>query len=402
MSMLAEPRKKYKWVANPRGMDWVSDDNKFGQKLMEKMGWSKGKGLGREEQGDVDHVAVHVKNNTRGIGYKVSDDQWIQHYEGFENVLAGLNKQNDNANSPNDTSAANIACEKNTQRTSLECLSKNSQARVHYHKFTRGKDLTRLNADDIGCITGSKQAKKIAVAKKDEHFQEEEIGHKQHSSGITTINGGSYQDYFAKKLASIRGQLGPNQEDNKTPLDTCEATECTLNDTEELSSVLSKTSKKKRKHCSEKEEQMKEYFAGETDVIAGNSVSSESTGTKSCYMMPTISKKQKKKGTMLIENKGHLNKYLETAEGFELENTFVDDDSFENLRPSKTEKKSKKKVKSTEINEYNCKKQLQKIKRKKDRKLEDRLKNEEKSFKKIQGCDLEKKKIQIKLKQKYP
>ena len=44
----------------------VADDNKFGQKLMEKFGWAKGKGLGAKEDGKIDHVKVALKNDTKG------------------------------------------------------------------------------------------------------------------------------------------------------------------------------------------------------------------------------------------------------------------------------------------------------------------------------------------------
>ena len=40
---LAEPRRRTKWTLNPRGNIWANDTNKFGQKLMEKMGWEQGK-----------------------------------------------------------------------------------------------------------------------------------------------------------------------------------------------------------------------------------------------------------------------------------------------------------------------------------------------------------------------
>lgn len=65
-----------KWALNPRGKLWVngnihylischvtvilipfflstSDESKIGQKLLEKMGWSKGKGLGATMQGNI-------------------------------------------------------------------------------------------------------------------------------------------------------------------------------------------------------------------------------------------------------------------------------------------------------------------------------------------------------------
>ena len=71
---LAEPRRRQKWTLNPRGLTnqykftsilvanlchvscmdlagnlWANDENKFGHKLMEKMGWEKGKGLGANQ-----------------------------------------------------------------------------------------------------------------------------------------------------------------------------------------------------------------------------------------------------------------------------------------------------------------------------------------------------------------
>lgn len=45
----------------------ITDENKFGQKLMEKFGWSKGKGLGREEQGMTDCIKVLTKDNKKGM-----------------------------------------------------------------------------------------------------------------------------------------------------------------------------------------------------------------------------------------------------------------------------------------------------------------------------------------------
>lgn len=42
------------------------DANKIGQKLMEKMGWSRGKGLGKNEDGIVENLKVSYKNDSKG------------------------------------------------------------------------------------------------------------------------------------------------------------------------------------------------------------------------------------------------------------------------------------------------------------------------------------------------
>lgn len=36
-------RRKQKWAVDPRNTAWSNDDSKFGQRMLEKMGWSKGK-----------------------------------------------------------------------------------------------------------------------------------------------------------------------------------------------------------------------------------------------------------------------------------------------------------------------------------------------------------------------
>lgn len=36
-------RRKQKWSVDPRNTAWSKDESKFGQKMLEKMGWSKGK-----------------------------------------------------------------------------------------------------------------------------------------------------------------------------------------------------------------------------------------------------------------------------------------------------------------------------------------------------------------------
>lgn len=51
---------------------------------MEKMGWSKGKGLGKSEQGDVDHITVQFKDreDVKGVGFEGHDGTWIAHQVG--------------------------------------------------------------------------------------------------------------------------------------------------------------------------------------------------------------------------------------------------------------------------------------------------------------------------------
>ncbi|XP_004682488.1 PREDICTED: transcription factor SOX-7 [Condylura cristata] len=138
MSMLAERRRKQKWAVDPQNTAWSNDDSKFGQRMLEKMGWSKGKGLGAQEQGATEHIKVQVKNNHLGLGAAINnEDNWIAHQDDFNQLLAELN-------SCHGQEAADSLDSKEKKAFSLEEKSKVSKSRVHYKKFTKGKSWKAL------------------------------------------------------------------------------------------------------------------------------------------------------------------------------------------------------------------------------------------------------------------
>ena len=60
-----------------RGNDFWEEETErknFGLWYMQQNGWSQGEGLGRQRQGDTNHVKAKVKQNNRGIGSKKSKD----------------------------------------------------------------------------------------------------------------------------------------------------------------------------------------------------------------------------------------------------------------------------------------------------------------------------------------
>lgn len=44
----------------------ISDDSKFGQRMLEKFGWSKGTGLGKNKQGISENIRVQHKVTPTG------------------------------------------------------------------------------------------------------------------------------------------------------------------------------------------------------------------------------------------------------------------------------------------------------------------------------------------------
>ncbi|KAG6934121.1 PIN2/TERF1 interacting, telomerase inhibitor 1 [Chelydra serpentina] len=156
MAMLAEPRKKQKWSVDPRNSTWSKDESKFGQKMLEKMGWSKGKGLGVQEQGSTEHIKVQVKNNTLGLGAAINyEDNWIAHQDDFNQLLAELN----NCHGQGESEPSS----EQKKTFSLEEKSRSSRKRVHYMKFAKGKDLSSRSEDDLSCIFGKRQSTKTEV-----------------------------------------------------------------------------------------------------------------------------------------------------------------------------------------------------------------------------------------------
>jgi len=199
---LAEPRRRQKWTLNPRGNIWANDEDKFGQKLMEKMGWEKGKGLGANQDGRLDHIKVKQKDNMKGVGFEGHDDTWIGHQEDFQAVLAALNVEHGEENKD---------LTENEKKASLEAISKKSRRRVHYQKFVKGKDLNNYSADDLGCILGTKSEKMKSKELKDS--SEGESGtvtpdgeNKFEENPEKFVQKGSYQDYFAQKMAALKAK----------------------------------------------------------------------------------------------------------------------------------------------------------------------------------------------------
>ncbi|XP_017282739.1 PIN2/TERF1-interacting telomerase inhibitor 1 [Kryptolebias marmoratus] len=209
MSMLAEPRRKQKWSVDPRNSAWSNDDSKFGQKMLERMGWSKGKGLGRSEQGSTDHIKVKVKNNNYGLGANAShEDNWIAHQDEFNELLAQLNNHHaQNSDAPSDEKKG----------FSLEEKSKTSKKRVHYMKFTKGKDLSSRSETDLNCIFGKRA--KSANDQEQESSKNNSSDESEESRtpppepdtefvSKTVTSSLSMQEYFAQRMAQLKKARG--------------------------------------------------------------------------------------------------------------------------------------------------------------------------------------------------
>eukprot|EP00696_Hemimastix_kukwesjijk_P010137 gnl/Hemi2/22742_TR7608_c0_g1_i1.p1 gnl/Hemi2/22742_TR7608_c0_g1~~gnl/Hemi2/22742_TR7608_c0_g1_i1.p1 ORF type:complete len:316 (-),score=59.35 gnl/Hemi2/22742_TR7608_c0_g1_i1:61-1008(-) len=70
---------------------WHKDTSRFGVKMMQKMGWKSGVGLGLRENGTVTHLRVDRKYDTLGIGADKNKD-WQDVINNYDILLSNLNK----------------------------------------------------------------------------------------------------------------------------------------------------------------------------------------------------------------------------------------------------------------------------------------------------------------------
>lgn len=204
--------------------------------MLEKMGWSKGKGLGANLDGEQNFIKVSHKADQKGVGFEDRDDQWTEHENDFNSLLKSLDHSSNSADDLDSDDAKNDGggegCrgfgfviddkEKKKKKTvasitatlsgkSLEEMSKNSKARVHYKKFTRGKDLSKYSEKDLANIFGKKLLNADETVESDkEAKQKKETEPPLSNYGITTIETGiSISDYFHRKKEKL-SQSGMN------------------------------------------------------------------------------------------------------------------------------------------------------------------------------------------------
>ncbi|KAG9282844.1 PIN2/TERF1-interacting telomerase inhibitor 1 [Astyanax mexicanus] len=294
MSMLAEPRRRQKWSVDPRNSAWSKDESKFGQKMLERMGWSKGKGLGKTGQGATDHIKVKVKNNSLGLGAAVyNEDNWIAHQDDFNQLLADLN----NCHGQNSTEEVT---QEQKQGFSLEEKSKTSRKRVHYMKFTKGKDLSNRSETDLACIFGKRSKKtrdqdeeSSGPESQEEKEQNSEDDKEQPSNSELELNTVTstltMQEYFAQRMAQLKKGLSASSSPAASSSNTQSpsAPSTSIEDSPNTSDVEQSRKKKKKKRKHDRQEDEEKVEEAEEPQLKEEVVDTEQD--------PSERKKKKKK-----------------------------------------------------------------------------------------------------------
>ncbi|KAK1946438.1 PIN2/TERF1-interacting telomerase inhibitor 1 [Phytophthora citrophthora] len=167
-------------VGGMQNMAWASDTSKFGFKMLVKMGWSAGKGVGKDLQGQATHVKIARRSENLGVGCSLKQAEvqgWSETAGGFADVLKTLNKSygsksSSDAESSDESSSSSKKIKKSKKekkakkdkKAKKEKKSKKSKKsgsdkatvsrRLHYRKRQTNKDAKNYDAKDMAAILG--------------------------------------------------------------------------------------------------------------------------------------------------------------------------------------------------------------------------------------------------------
>lgn len=121
--------------------------------MLERMGWTDGKGLGKNENGATKHVSLSFKAGSEGLGYTEKDNT-SELCDNYEQVLSKLNAVTKQANQTQ--RQRKHRDEDDDGDDHEEHLVK--KPRHRYGKLLRGKviDASSCSQKDLACIFSSK------------------------------------------------------------------------------------------------------------------------------------------------------------------------------------------------------------------------------------------------------
>ncbi|CAI5724629.1 unnamed protein product [Peronospora destructor] len=163
--------KKMVAVGGMQNMAWASDTSKFGFKMLVKMGWSAGKGVGKDLQGQATHVKIVRRSQNLGVGCSLKQAEvqgWSETAGGFADVLKTLNKsygskpKSDGDSVSESSSSKKMKSEKHKKSKKDKKSKKSKKAekptvsrRLHYRKRLINKDAKKYGAVEMAAILGA-------------------------------------------------------------------------------------------------------------------------------------------------------------------------------------------------------------------------------------------------------
>ena len=131
----------------------------FGFKMMMKMGWSDGLGLGKELQGNAKHVTVTKKTDNAGLG-SVKDETgnagWTAASASFDSVLSTLNARY-GAQREESERKRDKKRKKKSKKKGQDGGAGTASMLLRHPKLLQSKNIRQYSATDMSAILGIKR-----------------------------------------------------------------------------------------------------------------------------------------------------------------------------------------------------------------------------------------------------
>ncbi|KAJ1567092.1 hypothetical protein HK096_010989 [Nowakowskiella sp. JEL0078] len=192
---LAGEKRKQRIQVDPRNKNWTDDKSKFGFKMLEKMGWQEGKGLGRNEDGQTEHVKVRLKKDSLGIGAdKKTVDNWLGNNDAFSALLQSMNDRMSGDAENSKKRKVNEESEENPVEVKIAKVV--NHGRLYPNKSP--KKILGINPNNFPVIEDIKVVKVESVVEKIQENKEESSNTIDPLFAVTKTT--DMNSYFAKRM----------------------------------------------------------------------------------------------------------------------------------------------------------------------------------------------------------
>lgn len=151
-----------------RNADWAKDTSAFGQKMLLKMGWKQGNGLGKNQQGTNTNLRAIRREVNLGIGAKtdtLGDEGFTVTSRNFHGVLATLHAEHGDSGTSKSSDKKKKKSEKKKSSKEKKGLNRMDSGLTlssklvtagHARKMREAKDLTKKSPEEMAAIFGMK------------------------------------------------------------------------------------------------------------------------------------------------------------------------------------------------------------------------------------------------------
>ena len=140
-----------------RNAAWASDKSGFGHKMLAKMGWSEGKGLGKNKQGQTHNLRAIRREESLGIGASTDthgSEGFSQTSANFRGVLAKLNAEHGSGSSSGASSDEDSGSTSSNRTASTRASLRRRTAEVRDARSLERGAVGLRAARGLACLLG--------------------------------------------------------------------------------------------------------------------------------------------------------------------------------------------------------------------------------------------------------